>query len=159
MRTHRTKHGRPRTTHGMTHTPEFATWQRMINRCRYLHHRPNRRHAGRGIRVCERWLGENGFVNFLADMGPKPSPQHSLDRINNDGNYEPGNCRWATRSQQQRNTSYNRIIVYDGLALCTQEWQERTGIPRARIEQRLRRGWSVARALTEPVTPKPRRRR
>lgn len=77
---------------------EWAAWQGMIDRCRDVKRRPN--YAGRGITVCERW---QSYENFLADMGRKPSPKHSLDRINNNGNYEPGNCRWATLIQQRAN--------------------------------------------------------
>lgn len=146
-------------THGMTNTPEFSVWKGMIQRCRYPGTNGYERYGGRGIKVCDRWLGEDGFANFFADMGGKPSPNHSLDRIDSDGNYEPSNCRWSTRSQQQRNTSYNHIITHDGLSLCIQEWAERIGIDRCRIDQRLQRGWSVTDALTTPVIKKPRLKR
>jgi len=75
----------------------------MHSRCRDVRDRSYPDYGGRGIRVCERWSGENGFVNFLADIGEKPSPEYSIDRIENDGDYEPGNCRWATRTEQNRN--------------------------------------------------------
>lgn len=87
-------------THGASLTPEYRTWAAMRQRC--LNPRSSRypTYGGRGITICERW---SNFTAFLADMGPRPSPDHSLDRIDNDKGYEPSNCRWATRSQQQRN--------------------------------------------------------
>lgn len=89
-------------THRMTDTPEYQVWANMKDRCSNKRNGSFDRYGGRGIEVCDRWLGS--FENFLADMGKRPSPNHSLDRWpNNDGNYDPGNCRWATRSQQQKN--------------------------------------------------------
>lgn len=100
------KHGQNR--RGQT-TPEYKAWSSMINRCTnpnyYLFHR----YGGRGIRVCDRWL--NSFENFFADMEQRPSPEHSIDRINNDGNYEPGNCRWADRITQANNRDTHAIVV------------------------------------------------
>lgn len=102
--------GKARTTHGHTtnqfynrQSPEYNTWQLMKSRCYYPKSNRYYRYGARGITVCRRWL--DSFANFLADMGPKPSPRHSIDRINNDGNYEPTNCRWATTAEQRRNRS------------------------------------------------------
>lgn len=86
--------------HGQSRTPEFRAWWDMRQRCLNPNVASYANYGGRGIRVCDRW---NDFSAFRADMGCRPSPAHSLDRIDNDGNYEPGNCRWATRSEQQRN--------------------------------------------------------
>jgi hypothetical protein len=89
------------TVHGGTRSREFNTWKGMQRRCYLQSAAGFKNYGGRGIAVCDRWL--HSFENFLADMGCKPSPKHSIDRINNDGNYEPGNCRWATAKEQRQN--------------------------------------------------------
>lgn len=92
-----------RSTHGRTKTSEFTIWQGILERCNNPNTINYNRYGGRGISICERWL--NSFENFLEDMGERPSKRHSIDRINNDGNYEPSNCRWATPSEQALNSS------------------------------------------------------
>lgn len=143
------------TTHGLTHrgrhAPEYAIWCAMKARCS----NPNRigwkDYGGRGIRVCDRWSGPDGFANFLADMGPRPSKAHTLDRKNNDGPYDPDNCRWATRREQARNFRRNVRLTYKGETLTLVEWGERLQVSADAIGARLSRGWSPERALTEPV--------
>ena len=95
---------RPLMTHGMTNTPTHTCWQAMLRRCRNPNHVSYPRYGGRGVRVCDRWQGEHGFQNFLADVGPRPSLKHTIDRFpNKTGNYEPGNVRWATYKEQRAN--------------------------------------------------------
>lgn len=105
----------------------------MIARCSNL---DEKNYGARGITVCDRW--RNSFASFLADMGPRPSPKHSIDRYpNNNGNYEPGNCRWATDKEQARNTRRNVVIEFGGISLTTVEWAARLGISRQCLNQRL----------------------
>ena len=129
-------------------TPEYRTWQNMLKRCYKPTAKRYERYGGRGITVCERW---KTFENFLADMGIKPSPEYSLDRINNDGNYELSNCRWASRQQQSRNKSTSRMLEFNSKTMCVADWADEVGIKRSIINDRLRRGWSVEQALTTPV--------
>jgi hypothetical protein len=81
--------------------PGYHSWRSMIQRCTNPSRHNFKRYGARGISVCDRW--RNSYEDFIADMGPRPSPQHSIDRINNDGDYEPGNCRWATKAEQAAN--------------------------------------------------------
>lgn len=145
-------------THGMRWTPIWRVWYGMIERCcTSPTHDGYSSYAGRGITVCERW---RTFENFYADMGDRPFPGAQLDRINNDGNYEPGNVRWATSTQNGRNKRNNRLLTLDGASLTIQEWSERTGIPATTIKSRVQKGWDLRRALTLPTGqktgPKPR---
>jgi len=113
-------------------------------------------HGGRGIRVCDRWRLENGFENFLADMGERPSRSHSLDRINNDGDYEPGNCRWATPKEQSNNTRRNRRITCNGVTMTIGDWGKVTGINRQTIAARIDvRGWPEDKAVSTPKGCRP----
>ena len=105
--------------------------------------------------MCERW---SSFLNFYADMGPRPSPNHSLDRLNNDGNYEPDNCRWATQAEQQRNRSTTVLITINGVTKCAADWADEKGISRETVSQRMRRsGWTGERAALTPIGPYKRR--
>ena len=106
------------------------------------------RYGGRGITVCERW--RSSFENFLADMGRRPGPEYSLDRINNDGNYEPGNCRWATIGEQAMNRRDNHWIEFNGERRCLTEWARHLGINRATLQYRIAH-MSTAEALTMPL--------
>jgi hypothetical protein len=114
-----------------------------MTRCRNPHSQDYERYGGRGIVICERW---NKFENFLADMGPRPSG-HSIDRVNNDGNYEPGNCRWATNTQQIRNQSTNRIVTLHGRSQSVAAWAEECDIKADTVRHRLDRGLSAEQAL------------
>ena len=143
--------GQPHVRHGMSSTPEYLTWSRMIGRCYSPQRRDYERWGGRGIRVEERW---HTFENFFADMGLKPTPQHSLERLDNAGHYGPENCIWATPKQQARNRRNNRLLTHQGETLPIAEWADRTGINRKCIQMRLRRGWSVGDALSLPTEPR-----
>lgn len=90
-------------THGRSGDQLHRTWTDMKTRCYNPNSTGYRHYGGRGITICERWLGPSGFQNFVADMGEKPDPSYSIERVDNDGNYEPGNCRWATKVEQMRN--------------------------------------------------------
>jgi hypothetical protein len=115
--------------------------------------RPNYKYYGaRGIRVCDRWL--HSFEKFFEDMGPRPAPGYSIERRDNDGDYTPENCYWATWSQQARNTRRSRVITFNGETKILSEWADATGIPANTLCKRLSRGWSVERTLTTPVNPK-----
>jgi hypothetical protein len=187
-------------THGRTQTIEYRSWAHAKERCMNPNAKSYARYGGRGITMCRRW--RNSFEAFFADMGPKPSPKHSLDRINNDGPYSPKNCRWATQLQQARNTSQNAVYKINGKILCGTEaaeelglnadtvknrrnlgwsdakiaatpltvvkvrrfsfrgetltlhkWAKRTGIAKATLYNRICRGWSIAKTLTEPIEP------
>ncbi len=125
-------------------SPEYNTWRCMRRRCDYPKHIDFHRYGGRGIRVCDRWLK---FENFLADMGRKPGPDYSLDRIDNERGYEPGNCRWVTSGQQARNRSTNRWFTIAGETLTLTDWVARYGARLVTVRGRLRRGWAIADAL------------
>lgn len=127
-------------------TPEYDAWRSMKKRCSNPSSENYPRYGGRGIGVCRRWL--HSFENFLADMGPRPSPLHSLDRYpDNDGHYEPGNCRWATVHQQASNRSNSGIVTFNEEKLTVRELSRRTGVPYPRLKTRLARGWPVERAI------------
>lgn len=111
-------------------------------------------YKNRGIKVCDRWLS---FSNFLADMGERPSPAHSIERNDNNGDYEPGNCRWATAAEQARNRRSNRVLTIRGEQRCAIDWAAETAVPLKTIYQRLRDGWPDEMAVFTPVYPRTRR--
>lgn len=131
-------------THGLTGTPEYRSWQAMFKRCDNPNSEAYHHYGGRGIGICERW---KEFTNFLADMGHRPSMQHSLDRKDNDGNYEPGNCRWATKEEQARNQRRNHILTMAGRSQCLAAWAKEFSIEPSKLRQRIRRGLSIEQAL------------
>ena len=129
-------------------SPEYIAWQHMKSRCFNVSDKKHVRYGGRGITICERWMS---FENFLADMGRKPTPKHSIDRINNDGNYEPSNCRWATSKEQSVNTARNHFIKHDGKTLTISQWADILGISQNVITKRLSRGWSDEKSICQPL--------
>jgi hypothetical protein len=127
-------------THGRAGTTEWTIWVDMIRRC-YEKNRPAyKNYGGRGIAVCDRW--RQSVENFVADMGARPSSDHSLDRIDNDGDYEPSNCRWATREEQARNKRNSRRVYFDGEPLTAREIADRHGLKAATVLYRMNKGWS-----------------
>lgn len=137
---------------GYTTTPEYMTWQNMIRRCNGSDLRSRKDYRDRGIRVCQRWLGDEGFSNFLSDMGYRPSPDHSIDRIKNDLGYEPENCRWATAEQQAQNTRRNVFVEIDGRRQCLASWCRELGINPITVRCRMsKQKMSALDALLTPV--------
>lgn len=129
---------------------EYVAWKAMKERCYSRSNVSYPNYGGRGIRVCQRWL--NSFANFLADLGRKPTKSHSLDRINNNGNYTPKNCKWSTRSEQRRNSRCTLTYVeHDGKRLLITDWSKVSGVPEESISSRLRNGWPVQDAIFKPV--------
>lgn len=134
-------------THGASDTPEYGVWTGMRRRCTKPTDPAFPGYGGRGIAVCARW---DDFATFLADVGPRPSPLHTIERKNNDGCYEPGNCVWATKKAQARNRRSSRRLTLNDETKTVAEWGETTGLGAHVIQQRLEHGWSIERALTVP---------
>ena len=137
------------TKHGKSKTAIHRIHYHMIDRCRNPNDSAYRYYGERGISVCDRWLGENGLINFIEDMGERPKGK-SIDRINNNGNYEPQNCRWATTKEQNSNTRRNRFLTLNGEKKWVREWAQILEIKPSVILKRKRRGWSDEEALTIP---------
>ena len=127
---------------------EYRIWAGMKKRCSNPKEPGWPNYGGRGIRVCDRWI--SSFQNFIDDMGLPPSPDHSIERIDNDGDYCPENCRWATQREQCRNYRRNRNITIGGVTKTATEWSELTGIDQSLICWRHKQGWSEDRILSSP---------
>jgi len=132
------------------HTRTYKCWCHLRDRCSNPNNKDYRNYGGRGIRVCARWLGREGFINFLSDMGERPIGK-TIERMNNNGNYEPGNCRWATKIEQGNNTRKNVFIEYDGKRKTAAEWEREMGLPPEVIAVRIRKGQSPHVAITTPL--------
>jgi len=139
-------------THGMKRTREWSCWSGMKRRCLDPNNIGYKRYGGRGIKVCQKWL--HSFEAFFADMGACPSAKHSIDRIDNDGDYRPENCRWATPSEQSRNRRHNRLITAWGRTQALVAWSQETGLNPMTIASRLRKGWLPEAALGTPLLRK-----
>jgi hypothetical protein len=129
-------------------SPEYSIYIGMIKRC---DDHDDARYGARGIDVCAHW--RSSFSNFLADMGRRPSPSHSIDRIDANGNYEPNNCRWATEYDQQNNRTNNRLITHEGKTLTLSQLAQISVVDSSTLGKRLDRGWSVADAISLPASP------
>lgn len=137
---------------GRSSTPEWLAWKSMRERCSRPQHSAYVRYGARGISVCERW---ESFDNFLADMGSRPSAKHSLDRVDNDGNYSPDNCRWATAAEQNANQRTNAKFTLGGKTQHLAAWAKELGCGPTTLWLRMNRyGWSVEDALATPVGSK-----
>lgn len=136
------------TKHGMHKSSEYLIWQQAKERC----HNPNKasyqRYGARGIYMVDEWRDD--FQRFLADMGTRPSKEHTLERVDNDGPYAPWNCTWATKDVQYRNRRQTVWIEFQGERLCRKDWCRRYGLDEATFAARLSRGWDLERALTTP---------
>lgn len=135
------------TKHGYARTKEYHVWAAMVQRGKGNANKEE--YGDRGIGICARWV--SSFADFLEDMGPRPSPKHTIDRIDNDGNYEPGNCRWATMKDQALNTRRTLKVEFNGEIRILQHLSEEHGINHRVVYDRLRLGWTVEKALTTPV--------
>ncbi len=145
-----------KTTHGMSKTPTHNSWCRMMYRCYCKTGDKYALYGARGITVCDRWRfgedGKSGFECFYSDMGERPMGK-TVHRVDNDGNYEPSNCVWATQKEQMLSTSKSHRLTLNGISLTVSQWTERLGFKNSTIQNRLRRGWTEERILTTPIIP------
>jgi hypothetical protein len=134
---------------------EYMAWKGMRARC---YNRKSKDYAdwgGRGITVCDHW--RNSFEAFYRDMGPRPSAEHSLDRVDNDGPYSPDNCRWATSTEQNKNRrerkprSIDRLLTYDGRTQTIAQWARECSLPYEAFRRRIDKGWPIEKAMTTPI--------
>lgn len=131
---------------------EYRIYISMIERCCNVKNKYFYNYGSRGIKVCDRWL--ESFSNFFEDMGEKPTPKHTIERKNNNGDYSPENCRWATRAEQNRNMRRNAWLTFNGEKFCVVDWSKRTGLSPNTIKGRLDDGWTVEEALTTTIDQK-----
>lgn len=130
---------RSRATHGRSHTPEHNTWTGMKQRCSNPKNKRYSLYGGRGIKVCQRW--RESFDAFFEDMGARPTDDHSIDRIDSDGDYAPDNCRWATADEQANNKRDNHVIAYKGEKMTIKQASDASGICSDVLSYRIRKGW------------------
>lgn len=139
-------------THGEKGSPEHTCWSSMNTRCSNTAGKSYPRYGGRGISVCARWSGKDGYINFLNDMGRRPSSLHSIERINNDEGYSPTNCKWATRVEQATNRRTTKFITINGETFSMGEWERVRGLPKATVHQRINKlGWNETDAVLRPM--------
>lgn len=134
-------------THRMTGTKTYKAWNDMLQRCENVNHPSYPRYGGRGVAVCSEW---HSFEAFYADMGKAPKGL-TLDRIDNDGGYTPDNCRWTTSTEQANNTQRNTYYSYNGESLTLTQWCRQLNLSYEMVRGRIRRGWTIEKALTTPV--------
>ena len=146
----------PRRTHNFSGKPEYQIWAAMVQRC----HDPNASNHERykHVSVCDDWRGPGGFTGFFAEVGPRPSDKHSIDRIDNAGNYEPGNVRWATSKQQARNRKNTPMLTIHGETRSVAEWAETAKVSYTAFRKRLKLGWTPEEAVKGERDNKPKHR-
>ena len=136
--------------HGKSKSRIYKIWCSMKARCENPNDKAYKNYGGRGIKVCPQWSGKNGFINFYNDMGDKP-PRLSIDRIDNNGNYSPENCRWATKKEQQNNTRTNRMITINGVTKTIHQWCEERGMKYETVRRRIDTyHWPIQDAIFTP---------
>ncbi len=145
--------GKRNKTHGVSYSSEYRVWVDMKIRCYDINNKRYKDYGGRGIKICDRWLNkENGLQNFLNDMGKKPSSKYSIERINNNGDYVPENCRWATMKEQGCNRRNSRYITYKGKTQILIDWCNELNLLYETIRNRLYLyGWSIEEAFETPI--------
>ncbi len=135
--------------HGLYGIPEYWVWHSAKDRCCNPNDAKFKHYGDRGIQMCQEW--HDSFATFIADMGRRPKGRYTLDRIDNDGNYEPGNCRWATYAEQSRNNRRTRLLPFQGETHCLTDWANKLGMKRVTLHSRLSRGWSLESSLMAPL--------
>lgn len=142
---HNTKHG------GCVggESPEYSAWASMKKRCLNPKHKAYKNYGGRGIKVCARWL--NSFEDFIKDMGNKPTSKHTLDRIDNNKDYTPENCKWSTYKEQNNNRRFCKVLEFEGGTGTLQQWSEFLNINKRTLQMRIAAGWGIAQSLTTKV--------
>jgi len=139
----------PNFKHGLSNTPTWARWQQMKRRCYDPNHDNYSYYGGKGITVCDRW--RESYANFLEDMGELPTSEHTIERIDRNGNYCPENCYWEpSRIVQNNNTSQNRFFTLNGVTLTMAQWAREYDMPYSRLQSRLASGWELEAALKTP---------
>jgi hypothetical protein len=133
--------------------PLYRLWKGMHERCYSPNHTGFKHYGERGITVCSEWHGEQGYLNFVRDMGERPSPHHSVDRKNNGLGYSKDNCQWATHEEQGRNKRSNVILTCRGESATLKDWSRKTGIHWETIKSRIELGWTIESALSRPPMP------
>lgn len=138
-------------SHGLSRSPEYAAWANIYNRCVNAKHPNWNNYGSRGVTLCDSWRGAGGFAAFFAHIGPRPSRDYTVERIDNDKGYEPGNVRWATRREQMRNTRRNHWIEIDGERKLISDWAKVKDIDATTICHRIKRGMSQRDAVMAPA--------
>ena len=138
----------PRERHGMNKSPEHSVWVGMKQRCTNPNKRDYRWYGAKGVKVCEEWM--HSFLSFYGHIGAKPTPAHTVDRINVEKGYEPGNVRWATQQEQVENTTVVRMIYLNGKTQSVSAWEREMGLSKGQVKARENNGWTTDAAILTP---------